>query len=92
MEPITQQIRRPVSIGEDTQVLLKTGSIITGACALVVATVFVWSIKTSSEQALTEIRGFRQEMAPAREKLDKLWWDYEQRAAKHGGGSGQGNP
>lgn len=89
-EPPTQQHRRPVRIGEDTQVLIRTGSILTGAGALIVATIFVWSIKTNSEQALSEIRGFRQEMAPALDKVQKLWWDYETRTAAralHGAGN-----
>ncbi len=91
VEPPTKQYQRPVRVSEDTQVLLKTGSIITGACALVVATIFVWGIKTSSEQALSEIRGFRQEMAPSLDKIQRLWWDYEVRTAGRSHG-GQANP
>lgn len=87
----TQRHAKPTRISEDTQVLVKLGSVIACAAALVLATVFVWQIKTNSEQALSEIRSMRAEFTPAAEKVQRLWWEYEQRTAGRGS-SGQAGP
>jgi hypothetical protein len=87
-EPMTESHpRKAMRVSPETQVLVKAGSLVTGAVSLVIATVFVWQIKTNSEQALAEQREFRREIAPALEKVQRLWWDYEQRTASRGGTS-----
>lgn len=84
----TQTHRRPIRLSEDTQVLVKNGSLISCAGALILATVFVWQIKTNSEQALiktaealAEQRAFREELKPIVDQHRRLWWDYDQRTA-----------
>lgn len=77
-EPLT---RRAARISEDTQVLVKIGSLLSCAGALILATIFVWQIKSNSEQALAEQRAFREELKPIIEQHRRLWWDYELRTA-----------
>jgi hypothetical protein len=92
-DPDTALIRRRAPrISEETQVLVKVGSLISCAVALVIATIFVWQIKTNSEQALSktaealaEQRAFREELKPIIEQHRRLWWDYELRTAGRSG-------
>ena len=79
-EETTRQ-SKPTRISEDTQILVKMGSIVTAAIALVASTIFVWTIKLNSEQALSEIRSMRAEFGPTCDKVQRLWWDYELRTA-----------
>lgn len=55
------------------------GFLFTCAVAISTGTVFVWNIKTNVEAACEEIRGIRTEMNSSSKRLDRLWWDYEQR-------------
>lgn len=72
---------RAVRVSPEAQVLVKLGSLITGAGALVVAAIFVWQIKTNGETALSEIKGVREETKAMGEKVQRLWFDYELRTA-----------
>ena len=70
-----------IKLSPETTANLQLGSIITGAVALVVGTIFVWTIKLNGEQALAEIKAIREETGPALKKIDRLWWEYETRIA-----------
>ena len=70
-----------MKLSPETTANLQLGSLATCAIAIVVATIFVWTIKTNSEQAVSEIKAFREEVVPAMKKVDRLWWDYETRTA-----------
>lgn len=72
---------RAARIGPDAQVLVKLGSLVTGAVSLVIAAIFVWQIKTNGETALAEIKGIREETKAMGEKVQRLWFDYELRTA-----------
>jgi hypothetical protein len=77
-----------IKISPETTANIQLGSIITGAGALVIATIFVWSIKTNSETAMAdgkamrdevraEFKAIRSDLQPVKEKVDRLWWEYE---------------
>lgn len=70
-----------IKLSPETIVNLQLGGIFVAAAALVTGTIFVWTIKTNGEQALTEIKAIREETGPALKKIDRLWWDYETRIA-----------
>lgn len=71
---------RAINISPETAANITLGSIISCAIALVVGTIFVWTIKTNGEQALAEIKAVREELTPAIKKLDRLWWEHEPRS------------
>lgn len=70
-----------IKLSPETTANIQLGSIITGAVALVVGTIFVWTIKTNGEQALAEIKNMREDQKPMAEKVHRLWSDYEWRLA-----------
>jgi len=72
---------RAVRVSPEAQVLVKLGSLVTGAVSLVIAAIFVWQIKTNGETALTEIKAVREETKAMGEKVQRLWFDYENRTA-----------
>lgn len=89
--------RKPMAlkISPETTATIQLSSIVTGATALVVAAVFVWSIKTNSETAVAdgkamreevknEFKSLREDFKPIKEKVDRLWWEYERSAAVPG--------
>lgn len=73
--------RKTMKLSPETTANIQLGSIITGAGALVVGTIFVWTIKTNGDQALAEIKSMREEQRPVLEKVHRLWSDYEWRIA-----------
>jgi hypothetical protein len=72
-----------MNLGPDTKATLRLATIISTVGFIISATVFLWTIKTNGEQALAEIKEMRQEwkdeMVPCVRKVDRLWWDYEQK-------------
>lgn len=80
----TKTMRRrtmAIKFSPETTANIQLGTLVVVAGALITATVFVIGIKTNSEQALAEIKAFREEAGPALKKVDRLWWDYETRTA-----------
>jgi len=79
--------RKPMAIklSPETTANLQLGGIITCAGGIVVATIFVWTIKTNGDQALSEIKSMREEQRPVLEKVHRLWSDYEWRIAQNRG-------
>jgi hypothetical protein len=75
--------RKPMALKltPETIVNLQVGGILTCAGGIVVATIFVWTIKTNGDQALSEIKSMREEQRPVIEKVHRLWSDYEWRIA-----------
>jgi hypothetical protein len=74
---------KALRVSPEAQVLVKLGSLVTAAGALVVASIFVWQIKTNGETALAEIKAVREETKTMGEKVQRMWYDYERRYASH---------
>lgn len=70
-----------IALKPETKVVVQLGGIIASVVCLVLGTIFVWTIKQNGEQALAELKAFREETAPKLRQVDRLWWDYEQRVA-----------
>lgn len=70
------------TISPETKATFQLGLLFAGASAIVTGTIFVWTIKLNVEVACDEIKAIRAEMVPAIKKVDRLWWDYEQRTGK----------
>lgn len=80
-----------MKLSPETATNIQLGSLITAAGAIVVATIFVWTIKINSETAMadgkamreevrTEFRAIRVDLQPIRDKVERLWWEYERTA------------
>ena len=79
---ITTQIikRKPMAlITPETKVAVQLGGIIASAISIVLATIFVWTIKLNGEQALEEIRTMSRRFDSLQEEHRRLWYEYEQR-------------
>lgn len=72
-------------LGPDTKATLKLATLVSAICFTVSATIFLWTIKENGEKALAEIKELRQdwkgEFTPYAHKVDRLWWDHEQRSS-----------
>lgn len=68
--------QKPPRISPETEVAVRLGLLATGAGALVVATIFVWTIKVNGERALEEIRALRSDYNALAAEHRELWWHY----------------
>lgn len=67
------------NISPEAKATVQLGFLCTCALAISTGTVFVWNIKTNVEMACEEIKLIRSDMATNNKRLDRLWWEYEQR-------------
>jgi len=67
------------SISPETRATVQLSFLFACAVAISTGTVFVWNIKTNVETACEEIKLIRADMAVNAKRLDRLWWEYQQR-------------
>lgn len=70
------------NISPEARATVQLGFLFTCAVAISMATIFVWNIKSNVEMACEEIKLIRADMATNSKRLDRLWWEYEQRTGK----------